>query len=104
MISYNVFFSPRPGIDEQQVIASAKRLLDELRSAGKLNSYRILRVTDPASFKELPRFQVIIDYLSKEALEESLAFMRQPGRVKTGAHGAIVELVTDFKVSFTADA
>jgi len=103
MVSYNVFFSPRPGVDERRVIACAHQLLDELRAQGKLHDYRILHVTDPASFDVLPRFQVIADYESQEKLEESLQFMRQPGRVKTDAHGELVELVTDFKVSFTAD-
>lgn len=104
MISYNVFFSPRPGIDEQRVAACARRLLDELRAVKKLRDYRILRVTNPAGFQELPRFQVIVDYQSQQELDDSLAFMRQPGRVKSGAHGELVGLVTDFKVSFTADA
>ncbi|HEY4988771.1 MAG TPA: hypothetical protein VII09_03140 [Opitutaceae bacterium] len=29
--------------------------------------------------------------------------MRQPGKVREGAHGELAELVTYFKVSFTAD-
>ena len=103
MVSYNVFFSPRPGVDEQRVIAAARRLLDELRSAKQLREYRILCVTNPASFQALPRFQVIVDYGSQLELDESLVFMRQPGKVKEGAHGELIELVTDFKVSFTAD-
>ncbi len=103
MISYNVFFSPRAGVDEQRVIASVRNLLDGLRSERKLRGYRILRVTDPASFQALPRFQVIVDYESQQELDESLAFMRLPGKVREGAHGELTELVTDFKVSFTAD-
>lgn len=104
MVSYNVFFSPRAGVDEERVVACAHRLLDDLRAQGKLHDYRILRVTNTASFDALPRFQVIADYESQQKLEESLQFMRQPGRVKSGAHGELVELVTDFKVSFTMDA
>ena len=103
MISYNVYFSPRPGVDEQRVIAAARRLLDELRSENMLRAYRILCVTNPASFPALPRFQVIVDYGSQQELDESLNFMRQPGKVRAGAHGELIELVTDFKVSFTAD-
>jgi len=103
MISYNVFFSPRPGVDEQHLIAAARRLFEELQLAKKLRGYRILCVTNPASFQGLPRFQAIADYASQQELDESLAFMRQPGKVKSGAHGELIELVTDFKVSFTAD-
>jgi len=103
MISYNVFFSPRPEIDDQRVIACAHGLLGELRAQKKLRGYRILCVTNPASFETLPRFQVIADYETQRELDESLQFMRQPGKVKSGTHGELVELVTDFKVSFTAD-
>ena len=103
MISYNVFFSPRTGIDEQRVIAAVRRVLDELRVAMKLRNYRILRVTNPASFRELPQFQAIIDYESQEELDDSLRFMRQPGKVHEGAHGELIEFVTEFKVSFTKD-
>jgi hypothetical protein len=36
-------------------------------------------------------------------MDESFAFMRQPDKVHQGTHGELVALVTDFKVSFTAD-
>ena len=103
MISYNVFFSTRPGVEEQAVVAVTRQLLDELRAAGQLRSYRILRVTNPASFPALPQFQVIVDYANQQEQEESLAFMRAPGRVHGGTHGELIKLVTDFKVSFTED-
>ncbi len=104
MVSYNVFFSPRPGVEDATVVAAVRRLLDGLRAEGQLRGYRILRVTDRASFTGLPRFQVIVDYATPAEQEASLAFMRQPGRVREGAHGDLLGLVTDFRVSFTADA
>lgn len=104
MISYNVFFSPRPGKTEDEVIGAVRRLLDELKSVGQLRGFRILRVTDAASFPALPRFQVIIDYATQAEREAGLAYMREPGRVHGGAHGEVIELVVDFRVSFTADA
>ncbi|MBS0663175.1 MAG: hypothetical protein JSR48_07905 [Verrucomicrobia bacterium] len=103
MISYNVFFSPRTGTADEEVVAAVRRLLDELKAAGQLRGFRILRVTDVASFPALPRFQVIIDYANQAELDAGLASMRQPGRVHDGAHGAVIRLVTDFRVSFTAD-
>ncbi len=71
---------------------------------GKLRGYRILRITNPASFPALPRFQAIIDFPSQQDLDDSLAFMRQPGKVHEGAHGRMIGLITDFKVSFSEDA
>jgi hypothetical protein len=103
MISYNVFFTPRPGVEDQRVIASAHEFLEKLQTEKKIRGYRILRVTNPASFPALPQFQAIVDYESQQELDDSFAFMRQPQKIKEGAHGELIELVTNFKVSFTID-
>jgi hypothetical protein len=103
MISYNVFFTPKAGIEDQRVIALAHEFLAKLQTKKKIMGYRILRVTNPASFPALPQFQAIIDYESQQELDDSSAFMRQPQKIKEGAHGELIELVTNFKVIFTAD-
>jgi hypothetical protein len=103
MISYNVFFTPRAGVADQRVITAVHELLRKLQAEKKLRGYRVLCVTNPASFQALPQFQAIIDYESQQELDDSLAFMRQPQKVKEGAHGELIELVTNFKVSFTVD-
>jgi hypothetical protein len=103
MISYNVFFTPKAGVEDRVVIAAARRFLETLKAEKKLRDYRILHVTDPASFPALPRFQLIADYETQQELDDSFAFMKQPGRIKEGPHGELVALVADFKVSFTAD-
>ena len=103
MISYHVFFTPKPDVTEQSLIEAAHRFFRQLETEKKLRGYRILRVTNPASFQGLPRFQAIADYASQEELDESLAFMRQPKKTEEGAHGELMRMVADFKVSFTAD-
>jgi hypothetical protein len=50
MISYHVFFTPKPGVEEQSVITAAHRFFQQLKSEKKLRRYRILRVTNSASF------------------------------------------------------
>jgi hypothetical protein len=94
MIPYNVFFTPRAGIEDQPVIAVAHEFLKKLQAEKKIRRYRILRVTNPASFSALPQFQAIIDYESQQELDDSMAFMRQPQKIKEGAHGELIELVT----------
>jgi hypothetical protein len=103
MISYNVFFTPRTGIEDQRVTALAHEFLTKLQTEKKIRGYRILRVTNPASFSDLPQFQAIIDYDSQQELDDSMAFMRQAQKIEEGAHGELIELVTNFKVSFTID-
>jgi hypothetical protein len=103
MISYNVFFTPKAGVDDSSVITVAHQFLEHLRAEKKLHGYRILRVTNPGSFPALPRYQAIVDFESQQALDEAFAFMRQPNKKEEGPHGELMRLVADFKVSFTAD-
>jgi hypothetical protein len=103
MISYHVFFTPKPGIEDDHVVELAHRFFKQLISEKKLRGYRILRVTNPANFQALPRFQAIVDYESQQELDESFAFMRQPQKKEEGAHGELMKMVADFKVSFTID-
>jgi hypothetical protein len=103
MISYHIFFTPKSGIADAQVIGLAREFLETLKSEKKIYGYRILHVTNPASFQGLPRFQAIVDYESQQNLDHSFAFMRQPQKIKEGAHGKLMEQVVEFKVSFTAD-
>lgn len=86
------------------MLASARDFLEQMKVQGKVCSYRILRVTNPASFAALPRFQAIVDYASQQDLDNSFTFMGENGRIKGGAHGHLASLVTDFRVSFTVDA
>jgi hypothetical protein len=103
MISYHVFFTPKPDIEEHRVIAAAHQFFRQLESEKKLSGYRILRVMNCGNFQALPRFQAIADYESQQELDESFAFMRQPRRKEEGAHGELMRMLAEFKVSFTAD-
>jgi hypothetical protein len=103
MISYHIFFTPKPGVTDAQIIGVAREFLETLKSEGRIHGYRILHVTNPASFQGLPRFQAIVDYESQQALDDSFAFMRRPQKMKEGAHGRLMEQVMEFKVSFTKD-
>jgi hypothetical protein len=103
MISYHIFFTPKPDVADAQIIGSAREFLETLKSEKKICNYRILHVTNPASFQGLPRFQAIVDYESQQNLDDSFTFMRQPEKLKEGAHGRLMEQVAEFKVSFTKD-
>lgn len=103
MISYHVFFTPKAGIQDQQIVDAAHRFFQQLQAEKKLRSYRIMRVTNPASFQSLLRFQAIADYESQQELDESFAFMHQGRKIAEGAHGELMKMTADFKVSFSAD-
>jgi hypothetical protein len=103
MISYHIFFTPKPGVADAQIIGLAREFLKTLKSEKKIFGYRIMHVTNPASFQGLPRFQAIVDFEFQQDLDDSFAFIRQPQKLKEGTHGKLMEQVAEFKVSFTTD-
>jgi hypothetical protein len=103
MISYHIFFTPKPGVADAQIIGLAREFLETLKSEKKIYGYRIMHVTNPASFQGLPRFQAIVDFEFQQDLDDSFAFIRRPQKLKEGAHGKLMEQVAEFKVSFTTD-
>lgn len=102
MISYHVFFSAKSDSDEAPLIAATHALAAELRSAGKIRSHRFLRVSNSASFTDLPRFQLIVDCPDQAGLDAAMAHVRTG--IHHGPHGEILRRVSDFKVCFSADA
>jgi hypothetical protein len=102
MTSYHVFFSPKNDAEEPKLVAAAHALMAELRAAEKLRAYRLVKMTNTASFAGLPRFQLTVDYHNQSELDASIAYMGS--RIHDGAHGEILRLVGDFKVSFSSDA
>ena len=102
MTSYHVFFSAKSENDEPPLIAATRALAVELTTAGKILSHRLLRVTNSASFTELPRFQLIVDCTDQTALDSAMAHIR--AALHEGPHGKILRLVGDFKVCFSTDA
>jgi hypothetical protein len=103
MISYHIFFTPKPDVTDDQIIGLAREFFETLKSEERIRDYRILHVTNPASFQGLPRFQAIVDYESQQALDDAFSFMRRPEKMKEGAHGRLMEQVSEFKVAFTED-
>ena len=102
MTSYHVFFSAKAEADEPALIAATHALSAELIAAGKIRSHRFLRITNPANFPELPRFQLIVDCADQTGLDAAMAHIRL--HIHEGPHGEILRLVGDFKVSFSVDA
>lgn len=103
MISYNVFFSPKEGVSEDELLKTVHAFLSWLQREQRLPGYRVLRVTDAASFQALPRFQAIIDFPSRAEFDTAITFMGIPANLNDSPHGRLMRSVKDFKVSFTED-
>ncbi|MFM1850615.1 MAG: hypothetical protein RIS54_299 [Verrucomicrobiota bacterium] len=104
MMSYSVFFSPKDGVTEGELVEAAHGFLSWLQREQNLPGYRLLRVTDAASITGLPRFQAIVDFPTQAEFDTAMAFMRAANRVHEGPPAQLLHSITDFKVSFAEDA
>lgn len=103
MHSYHVYFSPKAEVNESELITNCHLFLRDLKESDQIQSYRLIRITNPASFQGLPRFQLIVDYSSQKQLDDSFTFMKTSNRIGTPPHGHIMHMVSDFRVSFSED-
>ncbi len=103
MHSYHVHFTPKADVGDAELIEKCHAFLRSLKDDGQIESYRLIRITNPASFPALPRFQLIVDYRSQEQLDGSFAFMKSANRIGSPPHGEIMHMVSDFRVSFSED-
>lgn len=103
MISYNVFFNPNSGTSSEEAAQMIHAFFEALKKHCPVSGYRILHITNRGNFEAMPDFQVIVDFLSQEALDTTFAFMHEPGRLGMHSHGDLMRMAQDFKVSFTKD-
>jgi len=103
MPSYHVYFSPKSDTSDSDLIDKCHSFLRDLKANRQIESYRLIRITNPTSFSALPKFQLIVDYFSPQQLDSSFAFMKDANRISSPPHGIIMELVSDFKVAFSED-
>jgi hypothetical protein len=97
MIQYNVWFALKQGVDEKPGLAVVSDYLGGLASAGEAVGHRLLRNASDGARSKLPRYQAIVEFRDDAAL--SAAMKNQGARgIHNGGHGAIVDVVTDFRV------
>jgi hypothetical protein len=101
MTSYHVHFSARDGIPDDVLLAQVHSFMATQIRDNHALSYRVLRLTDKASFQELPDFQLIVDYASEDDLQA--AFRHMKGRYREEPHAPLMRMVSTFRVSFSRD-
>ena len=97
MIHYNVWFTFNPTVDEAEQLAHVVRLLEDFKSRDMIAAYRLLRNRGIGSKTRMPRFQVIIEFRDDEQFGLPFAEVDRTG-VRGGAHGAMIEHVSEFVV------
>jgi hypothetical protein len=101
MHSYHVHFTAKAGIPSDEIIGQVHLFMRQQMAENYATAYRLLRLTNKASFQELPDFQLIVDYESESAL--ALAFEGMKMHFTEEPHSSLMQMVSEFRVSFSID-
>jgi hypothetical protein len=97
MVHYNVWFSLKDGVDEAVGLRTFEAFLGGLTQQGEVSAYRLLKNSADAARTKLPRYQAIVEFIDEAALGRAMKNQVARG-IHSGAHGAIVEIVSEFRV------
>lgn len=101
MTSYHVYFAAKEGVPEEELLDQVHRFMGRQIDDNLAVAYRVLRMTDKASFEDLPDFHLIVDYNSEE--ERHRAFLQMKQCFRDEPHAPLMTMVSTFRVAFSTD-
>jgi len=101
MASYHVYFSPSEDTAPEVLIRQVHEFMRTQIHGNYATSYRILRMSNKASFERLPDFHLIVDYPSEEDLQKGFHAMK--AHYKHEPHSPLMRMVSEFRVAFSVD-
>ncbi len=101
MPSYHVYFSSKKDISNEVMLNQVHLFMATQIADNFAHSYRVLRMTNKASFESLPDYHLIVDYASQNDLEKGSNVMKT--HYKDEPHLSMMKMVSEFKVAFSED-
>ncbi|MDA0347548.1 MAG: hypothetical protein O3C43_14490 [Verrucomicrobia bacterium] len=101
MTSYHVYFTAKDGVTDQELLTQVHQFMEGQICDNHAVSYRVLRMTNKASFVDLPDYQLIVDYRSEEDLQLGMRNMKENYRKEP--HASLMKMVSTFRVAFSTD-
>jgi len=101
MTSYHVYFTAKEGVTDQELLTQVHRFMGDQITNSHAVSYRVLRMTNKASFADLPDFHLIVDYRSEADLQIGFRNMKESYREEP--HSTLMKMVSAFRVAFSED-
>jgi hypothetical protein len=95
---YLIFFSPAEGVAEDISLPKVREFMDAQVASNGATGYRIVRMTNKATFPELPDYAVFVDYATQDDL--NAAFREMGKSYREGVHAELMGMVRDFRVAF----
>ncbi|WP_309387720.1 hypothetical protein [Cerasicoccus frondis] len=101
MHSYHVYFTAKARITEPEVEALLTRFIQNEMEDGLMIDARVLKMTNKASFPDLPDYHFIADYQSEADGDEAMSRMKL--RMNEEPHASLMKMVSDFRVAFSTE-
>lgn len=101
MTSYHVYFTAKEGVNDEELLTQVHGFMADQILGNHVVSYRVLRMTNKASFVDMPDFHLIVDYRSEADLQNAFRNMKQSYRDEP--HAPLMKMVSTFRVAFSAD-
>ena len=102
MASYNVYFTPKDDISDDEAISKVHEFMHYLDSKGMIKTYRVLRINEKVNFDPLPKYHLIVDHDSHEQSESTFNFLKGTEAMKE-PHKSLMGMTKEFKISFAED-
>jgi hypothetical protein len=99
MASYHVYFDAAPGIAADDLVAQVHSFMDTQVAVNRAASWRLLQMTNKATFQEMSDYHLIVDYASDADLQHAFAEMKRTYREEP--HLTLMRMVTNFRVAFS---
>lgn len=92
MVHYNVWFTLREGVPAERGLEIVEGFLANVHALGEAAAFRVTKETGTAA-----SFHAVIEFADDEALGRAMQNQHARG-IREGAHGKVVEVVSDFRV------
>lgn len=99
MASYHVYFDAAPGVVAEDLVAQIHSFMDSQVTGNRTAEWRLLQMTNKATFQEMSDFHLIVDYASEADLQHAFGEMKRTYREEP--HLTLMRMVTNFRVAFS---
>ena len=97
MLHYNVWFSYKANIDEQNELNKVRTFLDDLKNQGTVENYRLLKTRAKDEKGRLSKYHAPIEFVDNDQFNRAISGVSKIG-IHSGLHGIMIGQVQDFIV------
>ncbi len=86
---------------ESEVESILQRFIEGEKRGNLMTNARVIKMTDKASFPDLPDYHFIADYETEADGERAIERMKK--RYKDKPHASLMKMVSEFRVAFSRE-